>query len=44
MSAILAAGRRHPVLSYYVLAFAISWGSALTVVGPGGLLGTTQYA
>jgi hypothetical protein len=25
---------RHPVLTYYVVAFAISWGAVLLVVGP----------
>ena len=31
---------RHPVLTYYALVFAISWGGILTVVGPAGILGT----
>ena len=30
----------HPVLTYYALVFAISWGGILTVVGPAGILGT----
>jgi membrane protease YdiL (CAAX protease family) len=34
------AGRR-PVLAYYALAFAISWGAILVLAGPGGFLGTT---
>jgi hypothetical protein len=33
--------KRHPVLSYYVLVFAISWGTTLIVVGPGGFVSTT---
>lgn len=35
---------RHPVLSYYALVFAISWGGILTAVGPAGFLGTTYDA
>jgi membrane protease YdiL (CAAX protease family) len=34
--------RRHPVLAYYALAFAISWGAILMIVGPGGFLETTS--
>jgi len=33
---------RHPVLTYFALAFALSWGALLTVVGPGGFNGTTE--
>jgi uncharacterized protein len=33
---------RQPVLIYYVLAFTISWGAILLVVGPGGFLTTTS--
>jgi len=29
----------HPVLTYYTLVFAISWGGILAVVGPAGILG-----
>jgi membrane protease YdiL (CAAX protease family) len=29
--------KRHPVLAYFVLTFAISWGCVLMVVGPGGI-------
>jgi membrane protease YdiL (CAAX protease family) len=34
--------KRHPVLTYFVLAFAISWGCILMVVGPGGLPTTAE--
>lgn len=37
MTTILAFIRRHPVLSYFALTFAIGWGGVLMVVGPGGL-------
>ena len=33
--------KRHPVLAYYILVFAISWGGGLLALGPGGILGTT---
>lgn len=33
---------RRPVLTYYVLALALSWGSVFVVLGPGGFLGTTE--
>jgi len=32
----------HPVLTFYALAFAISWGAILIVVGPGAFLETTS--
>lgn len=33
----------HPVVSYYVLTFAISWGGILLVIGgPAGLPGTPE--
>ena len=32
----------HPVLAYYALAFAVSWGAILLLVGPGGFLQTTS--
>jgi membrane protease YdiL (CAAX protease family) len=32
--------KRHPVLTYYALVFAISWGSMLIIVGPNEFLGT----
>jgi membrane protease YdiL (CAAX protease family) len=28
--------KRHPILTYYILTFAISWGAILAAVGPGG--------
>jgi uncharacterized protein len=33
--------RRHPLLSYIVLTFAISWGGVLMTIGTGGFHGTT---
>jgi uncharacterized protein len=34
--------RTHPVLTYFILTFAISWGGVLLVVGPGGFPGTPE--
>jgi membrane protease YdiL (CAAX protease family) len=34
--------QRHPVLTYYTLVFAISWGGILSVVGPGGFPATKE--
>jgi membrane protease YdiL (CAAX protease family) len=44
MTAIKAFLKGHPVISYYALAFAISWGAILLVVGlgPGGFSATPQ--
>lgn len=40
---ILVYIRRHPLLTYYALTFAVSWGGLLLVVGgPGGLPGTPE--
>jgi uncharacterized protein len=39
MKTVKAFIKSHPVLSYFALTFAISWGLALIVVGPGGFLG-----
>jgi pimeloyl-ACP methyl ester carboxylesterase/membrane protease YdiL (CAAX protease family) len=36
--------RRHPLLAYYVLTFALSWGGFLLVVGPGSLVNTNWQA
>ena len=44
MTTITAFIKRHPVLSYYVLTFTISWGSLLVAVGlgPGGFSATPE--
>lgn len=34
--------KRHSVLTYYALTFAISWGAILILVGPGGIPGTPE--
>jgi membrane protease YdiL (CAAX protease family) len=46
MKTIRAFIKSHPVLSYFALAFAISWGGVLTVVGvgPGGILATPEQS
>jgi membrane protease YdiL (CAAX protease family) len=36
--------RKHPLLAYYVLTFAVSWGGFLLVVGPSSLLNTNWQA
>jgi membrane protease YdiL (CAAX protease family) len=36
--------KRHPLPVYFTLAFAISWGGILMVIGPGGILGTTEVS
>src|SRR5215208_1224747 len=43
MTTIKAFINRHPLMSYFALAFAITWGGILIVVGvgPGGTSGTT---
>jgi hypothetical protein len=40
MTTIKALIKRHPVLTYYALVFAISWGGFLLVGGPGIFAGT----
>jgi uncharacterized protein len=42
MKTIMAFITRHPVLSYYVLTFTISWGGLLVVAGSGGIPGTSE--
>jgi hypothetical protein len=42
MTTINAFIKRHPVLTYYTLVFAISVGGGLLVMGPGGLPGTGE--
>lgn len=44
MSTIKAFIERHPVLSYFIIAFAISWGGFVIVVGPGGFKNTDWQA
>ncbi|PWT84437.1 MAG: hypothetical protein C5B57_04835 [Blastocatellia bacterium] len=36
--------RRHPLLAYYVLTFALSWGGFVLVVGPSSLINTNWQA
>jgi len=42
MTTIKAFIKRHPVLSYFALTFAISWGGILVIVGPAGILGPPE--
>jgi membrane protease YdiL (CAAX protease family) len=44
MSTINTFIKRHPVLTYYALTFAISWGCVLMIIGPGGILGTKEIS
>jgi membrane protease YdiL (CAAX protease family) len=46
MTTIKAVIKRHPMLAYYALVFAISWGGILLVVGlcPGGIPATKEQA
>lgn len=41
MTTIKAFIKRHPVLTYYTLTFAISWGGFILLVGPGGFASTS---
>ena len=43
MTTITAFIKRHPLVTYYILTFAISWGGMLLAIGgPGGLPGTPE--
>src|SRR5829696_6051180 len=42
MKAIGASIKRHPLLSYFALVFAITWGGFLLAVGPGGIPATKE--
>ena len=44
MTTIKASIKKHPVLTYFALTFAISWGGILMVIGPGGILGTKEVS
>ncbi len=44
MSAVKTLIKSHPVLIYFALTFAISWGCVLMVIGPGGIPVTTQVS
>jgi membrane protease YdiL (CAAX protease family) len=44
MTTIKAFIKKHPVLTYFALTFAISWGGILMVIGPGGILGTKEVS
>ena len=44
MTTIEAFIKRHAVLTYFILTFAISWGCILIVIGPGGFLGTKKIS
>jgi uncharacterized protein len=43
MTSVITNVKRYPVLAYYVMTFAISWGGVLLVIGgPGGIPATTE--
>jgi membrane protease YdiL (CAAX protease family) len=43
MTTIIAFIKRHPLPTYYILTFAISWGGVLLIIGgPGGIPGTPE--
>ncbi len=42
MTTMKAFIKQHPVLTYYILTFAISWGSGLIVLGPGRFVGIME--
>jgi hypothetical protein len=43
MTALEAFIARHPVRTYFALAFAVSWAGVLLVVGPGGIPTTIEH-
>lgn len=43
ISAVRAFAQRHPILNYYALVFAISWGGILTLVAPGHRCSQNKY-
>jgi len=44
MTSILGFIKRHPLLTYYALVFAITWGGMLIVLGPAVVLGTKKLS
>ncbi|HSK82607.1 MAG TPA: hypothetical protein VK902_04280, partial [Rubrobacter sp.] len=42
MKTIKALIKRHPLLSYFALTFAITWGLFVLAVGPGGIPATKE--
>lgn len=44
MTNVKAFIKRHSVLTYYALTFAISWGGILMVIGPSSILGTKEVS
>ena len=42
MNTIKALIKRHPLLSYFALTFAITWGLFVLAVGPGGISATRE--
>jgi membrane protease YdiL (CAAX protease family) len=44
MTTIKAFIKKHPLLSYFILTFAISWGGILMAIGPSGILGTKEVS
>lgn len=44
MLTIMSFIKKHSVLTYYALAFALSWGSFIVVIGPGEFLGTKEVS
>ncbi len=44
MSTIKMLVKRHPVPTSFALAFAMSWGGAFVVLGPGLFLGTKAFS